>query len=577
VVVLAGTGGGQLPDSVAATMEREMGLMGITRATQGSGTAIDGKTPRQILRDPNVAVVIVQAAIPPGMPANATFDVYVKALNATSLEGGMLWTTELRFGEPAVFGAAQQRTVAKARGPIFVNPFAEKGQEALGQTREVGRVLDGGWVTSPQPIVLTLTNSSWGRARAIVSAINSRFPAGPGDVGDTARGRSASTIEVRVPRRYRQQPGEFLALVQSLHMDQQFPEQHARRWAEGLRVEPGLAEELSWCLEGVGTKAIPFLNDLYSSAELAPRMAALRAGARLNDPRAAEGLQELALNGSGAIRIRAIELLGEVDGGPRVDMTLRELAAHPELVTRVAAYESLCKRAERDQIQRRVRFQEANPQAERISITRMEVLARAELPRRNVQGIERYAMEGKFLLDVVRFGEPMVYVTQQGQPRIVVFGAEAGLVRPMVASAWGDRLMLKAEQSGPIQVRYSPPGVLGSYTGAVDGDLVSLVRFLAHKPSPEDQSPGLDLSYSDVVGALSALSESGSVRGAFATEQNKLRAQILAASAGRENVERPEKPGDEPIVLVQTPAVIEQGPALKEGPRVVPIEAPPKK
>jgi hypothetical protein len=575
VVGLAGTGGGQLPDNVAATMEREMGLNGVSRSAD-ERSPLAGKTPRQVLRDHNVAVVIVQAAIPPGLPANAAFDVYVKALNATSLEGGTLWTTDLRFGPPAVFGAAQQRTVAKAWGPIFVNPFSERGREGEGPRAEVGRVLEGGWVSEPQPIVLTLQSPSWARARAMVSAINSRFPAGPGDPGDAARGRSASTIELRVPRRYRRSAEEFVRLVQHLHIDQQAPEQHARRWAEGLRTDPGLAEDLSWCLEALGPKATPFLADLYGSSELAPRMAALRAGARLGDPRAAEAIQEVARTGTGGPRLRAIELLGECTGGPRLDVALRELVAQPELSVRIAAYESLCRRAEREYVERLERREEANPHGLRLSITRKELLARWDLPRRNVQGIQRHPVEGKFLLDAVPVGDPLIYVTQQGLPRIVVLGRDADLVRPLVASAWDNRLLIKADSQGPIAVVYRPPGSLGSLRGEVEGGLLELIAYLAHKPRPEAPDAGLDLSYSDVVGALAVLNKAQVVRGAFATEQDKLGARVLAA--GREDVERPERLGDEPIIVNPTPAVAGTGaPKPADPPRIVPIEAPAKK
>lgn len=576
VVGLSGTGGGQLPDNVASTMEREMGLMGIGKSANAGGS-LEGKTPRQVLRDPNVAVVIVQAAIPPGAPANARFDVYVKALNASSLEGGTLWTTNLRFGDPAVFGAAQQRSVAKARGAIFINPFAEEGREQQGLTRDVGRVLDGGWVTEPQPIVLTLDNASWSRARGIVSAVNSRFPEGPGDPGPAARGRSQSVVEVRVPRRYRTNPRDFVSLVQHLAIDQQFPEQMAKRWAEGLKAEPGLADDLAWCLEGIGTKATPFLADLYDYPEIVPRMAALQAGARLGDPRAAEGLTELAVTGGGSVKLRAIELLGELDGSPRVDVALRDLVAQPELAVRVTAYESLVTRAERSAAGRIRARQDENPDGVRISPTAVELLAQAAIPKRNMQGLERRIQDGKFILDIMPFGEPLIYVTQQGQPRIVLLGEQNDLVRPMIATAWSNRLMVQADEGGPVQVRYSPAGTIGAVTGTVNGGLVDLIEFLARKPAGGEQVTGFNMSYSEVVGALSAVSESRGTRAAFATEQNRLRAAVLAATSGRERVERPEKPGDEPIVIFRQPTVIDSQPTTPSAPKIVPIEGPTKK
>ena len=189
VVGLNGTGGDVLPDSIRTTMEREMGLLGIGKAGDYRGTAIDGVTPQQLLRDKSVAVVLVQAAIPPGSPAGANFDCYVRAINASSLEGGNLWTTELRIGDASTFGQVQTRGLARARGPVFINPFSEPGREDTGVSRLVGRVLDGGVVTNPLQIGMTLNTPSFQLVRSVTSAINSRFPEQPGDGGPVARGQ----------------------------------------------------------------------------------------------------------------------------------------------------------------------------------------------------------------------------------------------------------------------------------------------------------------------------------------------------------------------------------------------------
>jgi hypothetical protein len=168
----------------------------------------------------------------------------------------------------------------------------------------------------------------------------------------------------------------------------------------------------------------------------------------------------------------------------------------------------------------------------------------------------------------------MIYVTQQHQPRIVLFGVDQSLVRPMVASVWGDRLMLMAEAQGPIRIRYTATGGGSASEHTVEGGLISLIDFMARKATPEDPRPGLDLSYSDVVGVLASLTNSRVTRAAFATEQNKLRAQILAAAAGREQVERPEKPGDEPVLLNQPMALETPGDKPSATPKVIPIEPP---
>ncbi|GJQ29844.1 MAG: hypothetical protein HBSAPP03_17280 [Phycisphaerae bacterium] len=575
VVGLNGTGGDILPEGVAATMEREMGLMGVGTKDAFRGTALEGKSPREVLRDRNTAVVVVQAAIPPGMPANATFDLVVRALNATSLEGGTLWTTQLRLGGASVFGGVQARVLGKARGPIFINPFAERGREQEGVTRTAGRVLDGGWVTDPFDIELVLDSNSHARARAVVSAINGRFPQGPGDPVQTARGRtvneSGGSIALHIPRRYRTQPGEFLELVSHLSIDPSFPEQQAKRLVEGVKAEPALAEDASWCLEAIGARALPMIRELYEYPELAPRMAGLKAGARLNDALAAGPLKEIARTGQGTVRTKAVELLGQLDGGPTVDLALQELLSEP-LTVRVAAYEALAARVTRMQVRRLQQSLGAAGDAVRVSPTRLEVMAQERWPRRNFQGLERRQVGGKFFLDLVPFGEPLVYVTQQGQPRIVLFGADQSLKRPAVVSAWDDRLTILTEEgTTAVRVRHVPTTGGAAVERVVQADLVALIEYMAKDASPEDTSAGLGLSYSDVVGALSALVKGGMTSASLSTEQDKLRGMIASAAASQDAVERPEKPGDEPIVLQTAPGRVPTEDAATPRPKIVPI------
>ncbi len=343
-----------------------MGCMGISSTTNMPGSPLHRKTAREVLKDPRTAVVIVQAAIPPGAPAGARFDVYVNAVNATSLEGGQLWTTNLRIGETVLFGQAQAREIASARGAIFINPFATTQTDQATPSQTSGRVLDGGWVTNPLQIEMVPDTASHSRVASMKSAINSRLPKGPGDPGETARGKTTSDINsgpsvvLRVPRRYADRADEFLAIVKHLPINDSAPEMLARRYTEALKREPALANELAWCLEALGDKALPFTRGLYDYAEVIPRLAALRVGARLGDPLAAAPLIELASKGNGLEQLDAIALLAEIPGTPRIDLTLRNLLSEKELLVRIAAYETLAKRAEN------VRTREAAGRAERL-------------------------------------------------------------------------------------------------------------------------------------------------------------------------------------------------------------------
>lgn len=569
VVGLNGTGGQVLNESVAATMEREMALQGVGRSGMFDGTPFAGMTPRQLLEHPDTAVVIVQAAIPPGSPQGSSFDVYVRALNATSLEGARLWTTDLRLGQATAFGGRQTRKIGQARGQIFVNPFAEPGRELAGVTRTVGRVLDGGVVTDALDVEILLDNPSHARARIMVSAINSRFPRRSGEE-NVARGRNDQSIALTIPPRYADRPGEFIELVRHLPLDQSLPQVFARRYTQTLVDEPYLGNEMSWALQALGEPALPFIRDLYTHADMVPRLAALRAGARLGDPRAAPYLKEIAEDGPPDLRTDAIGLLARIDGGPTVDETLRALLAEDALTVRVAAYEALAARAERAQRERLIAYEKyGEGSSGRMSLSRIDAISRLVLPAGTIYGVARAPIAGKFLLDRVPIGDPLIYVTQQGTPRIALFGDFLSLKKPMFVTAWSDRFMLASDGQGePVRLYYraaEPPARVGEPdVGRIGRDrrvaqvsldsapetLPDLIDFLARTPSPEDQRPGLGMSYSEVVGVLYEIQRSGAVLASFSTERDRLLAELLSADQETRIEMRPEGPEDDRELLI---------------------------
>ncbi len=583
VVGLNDTGGKPLPDRIQAHMERELALNGVSGSLQAPGTALHHKTPKEVLRDPRVGVVTVRAAVPPGTPKGARFDVFVEAVNASSLEGGLLYSTALHLGEPTVFGSAQTQTVGYARGPVFINPFAEGDGARAGVTETSGRILDGGWMTNPLGILMVPDVPSHARAASMVSAINSRIPERPGDHAKAASGKTTPGVNagpgivLRVPWRYRRSAGDFLNLVRHLSVDDSFPEQRARRYVEALKTDPDLAGDLAWCLEAIGERALPFVRELYDYAEPVPRLAALRAGARLGDPMAASHLEEIAAAGQGAYRPEAIELLAEIDASPKIDLTLTRLLGERELTVRVAAYEALARRAERVRLAR-LDEEASNPDSRLASVSpqHREVLARGYLPAGMMQGIRRKPVGEKFFLDVVPVGEPLIYVTQQGQPRIALFGAEVRLNHPALVTTWQDRLIIDAAQDGPgVSVLYRPDAASRAAASALPGDAIQdLVEYMAQRTTPEDPRPGLDLTYSQVVGALYALSTAGATGASFATERDRLNASILEASATQVRRDRPEKPGEPeaPVVIARPGAPAEKPGEEPFKPRIVPLE-----
>ncbi len=551
VVGLNGTGSSDVPDAVRIWLEREMTLRGVGQGTFGMGSV----SPNDLINDPNTAVVEVYASISPGAPAGSRFDVLVRALqgtSTTSLEGGKLWTTELRPGKPDVSGLSA-RSMAVAGGPIYINPFVDPASNDMsGIDRRTGRILHGGQMTQPLELMLVLDNPSHLRARAITSAINTKFPRGPMDRAETAKGRDEESVILSIPSAWSERPQEFIQLLRHTRIDNTFPEVWASRYVQALKDQPSLAMALGWCLQATGPQAIPELRKMYDYAEPIPRLTALRAGARLGDPLTADPLKELAKSGPMSMRADAMALLAELPSDPTVNSALRELLNADETTSRIAAYEALVERRD--------------------------------------PSVQRKPIEGKFNLDIVASKIPMIYVAQSGEPRVAIFGPELRIERPLLVFAWSDRLILTADSpTDPVRIMYKNYRTNEVIRSAVDDRVPKFVEYLGLTDTPETPGAGIGLTYSEVVGALYELSErQRAIPATFFGEQDRLQAELLAAAESAIGSPRPElSDGAIPVPTEEPPpAVVEKKP--EESPKtqapkpdrpsyVVPIAPPPGK
>ena len=288
VVNLAGTGSRDIPPTLRAHMLAEMARRGIGSATAG----LDHIKPEAMLDSPNTAIVIVEAVLPPGAVGKevrrglilpgTTFDVRVYAdprTGTTSLEGGTLYTTELRPG-PLTTGGRQAFTLAEARGPIFINPFADPdAMERDTIDRRTGVILGGGEATRDNPIKLRLATPSHARAEILQSSINAYFPREPGQKDDTARGESDESIAITVPPSYRENPDEFVELLRHATIRRSALEAVAQSVKRAVMQDPGAASTAAWRWTSMGQRALPIIRELYDYPEERPRLAALSAGA----------------------------------------------------------------------------------------------------------------------------------------------------------------------------------------------------------------------------------------------------------------------------------------------------------
>jgi flagellar basal body P-ring protein FlgI len=518
VVGLNDTGSRDIPPALRAHMLTEMARHGIGQQSAGLGHL----NPERMLDSPRTAVVIVEAVIPPGAVGRRAvqdvilegtkFDVRVYAdprTGTTSLEGGRLYTTPLRPVRPGeIFpplGSRQAAPLAEAGGPIFINPFAEPGAvESDAINRNVGRILQGGEVLKDMPIKLRLATPSHVRAEIIQNAINARFPQEPGQRDPTARGESDESIRINVPPSFSNKTDEFVDLLRHTTIRQSGVEAVANSIKRLLLNDPSYAYDAAWRWHALGPRALPMIRDLYDHPQELPRMAALRAGAKLEDPLVVKHLIDMTKNDSAESRRQAVSLLRDMQLDPRIDTALRGLLDDADIDVRLAAYEALIQRAD--------------------------------------PFIDRHTVDDKFVLDVIDSETPMIYITQVGRPRVAVFGRDLALDRPLLVDAWSGRFIVKAEEGEEkVEVYYRPENGGERLIQETDPRLEEFVQFLGHETTIEQPDPGLGLSYGETVGALYRIWREEGIQADFKAEQDRVLAAIIRQQQQQTGTEeRPE-------------------------------------
>ena len=506
VVGLRGTGSRDMPAPVRSWMIQEMSRRGVGNAATGFGDV----SPEAMLNSDDTAVVIVEGVIPPGGVEDQHFDVRVYSAPGTStssLEGGRLYTTILRPG-PLQTGSRQASDLAFARGPIFINPFAlpdGNGRDIV--DRLTGRILDGGTITESMPLKLRMAVTSHSRAARIQNAINSRYPREPGQTDETARGRSGDEIQVIVPPSFHGNTDDFVELIKHTALRPEAAESISLAIKRSVLANPGYATVARWRWQSVGPKAIPVLQDLYDYPEEGPRLAALTAGASLDDAACTSDLIDMAQNASPKAQLAVIDLLADMGPNPAIEVGLRPLLDHEDVNVRLAVFETLEKR--RDPI----------------------VLA--------------YDIDEKFTLNLVPSDSPMIYVAQTGEPRIVLFGKVLEVERPMFLEAWTDRLLLKADAGNDeLEVFFRETDGVPPQTDMVSPEVAELIAYMGHQSTIEAPAPGIGLSYGETIGAIHQLWRAGFISADFKAEQDRVLSAIRMAAQEEEEEDRPEFDAD---------------------------------
>ena len=466
-------------------------------------------TPAQIIDDLDTAVVAVQGEIPAAATAGTRFGVTVEALPGTqtrSLEGGRLYTCQLSmFRTIDASSSIPGKNLARAAGPVFINPFAGEDSSVSEVNLRRGYLLGGGITSEDRRVHLILGMPSYQRARAIMRRINERFPATP----KIADALSPAKIRIRIPKEYDDNPAHFLGIVRHLYFstEQMFIEQRLQALAEEMRSEEAPLAEICLSFEGIGRTAWATLRQLYAGPQDEITYYAAVAGVRTGDDLAVEVLARHARTADSLYQLPAIAALGSSVRVRRVSGPLLALLDDEDPRIRVAAYEAL--RSRHDPAIRSVVVGEDN-----------------------------------FLLDRVPSSGPnLIYAKRTGTPRVALFGDQITCEPPVFYRHRDESITINALASdteltlirrSPFSGAVSPP--LSSGTAIAD-----LLEMLGQDPkiTADGDVFGLGLSYSTVVSTLYELCEQGTINAKFMLEQPSVTAIFgPIRNAGRPESER---------------------------------------
>ncbi len=508
VAGLPGTGSSQCPETLRkkimetmAKYEHLYGPKGV-KTFFSAGSIIDSK---------NTAVVKVQGYIPGGALVGERFDLFVKALPdtaTTSLEGGRLYTTELRIFAGEYGKVITSKVLAKGYGNIFVNPFEEKKNKhsPFITLKRSGYVLNGGINLEERPFYLILYQPSYASARAIEQKINALFGPPPDrPLFKTAMAMTPSKIKLHVPYNYRDQREHFLELVKNLYVrsDPGYIQRRARMLVEQI-VEPyANSKAISYAWEAMGRTILPLIQPLYNHSNLKAAFYSARAGARLGDSLAIERLGKFVFDKNSEFRMQAIKTLGFCRRY-QAKQILRKLLDDSDVIIRLEAYKGL------------IRFGD-------IAITSI------------------YVGEDNFRLDLVKsHGNKLVYVTRSGDPKVVLFG-DIRIEPPVFYShkSVGSIIITANSNDKYLTVIRETPSKKSSGKIKASLNLDELLVLLGNDPAIDKKTGrvlGLGVTYSSVVAMLYHMCQDGSIPAAF-----KLQDLTREFETGEISEGRPEK------------------------------------
>lgn len=281
----------------------------------------DVPNPNQILKSPNTALVIVQAAIPPLAKKGERFDVDVRLLGddrSSSLNGG--WLMPCYLTEQAMVpgaGILKGGQLARAEGPIMITASDEDSASISALMRR-GKILGGGAFLKEDRVMHLYLNSDFQSVRnayRIATRVGERFYTY--DEANIrvplAEAKTDAKIELKIVPRYKDNYPRYLQVIRHIAFQENPVARRVRMQKLRDRLNnPVTSEEAALELEAIGPEAIPILKTGLENRALEVRFHSAMALAYMEDPSGLKHLDEAART-EPAFRIYALAAMAAID------------------------------------------------------------------------------------------------------------------------------------------------------------------------------------------------------------------------------------------------------------------------
>ena len=430
--------------------------------------------PERIISNHNTAVVLLRAIMPTAISKNRYFDVRVVAhpdTQTTSLEGGRLWSAELK--RAGRLGIAT-KALATVKGPVFIDTIGP-----LEVDKKAGYILAGGRVLDEYKVRVGLVRPDFRTAAVIRDRLNERF------VDGTAKALSDSLIELKVPAKYKEQKQRFISIVKAMYLVER-PEITVIRIETLVESLCGSQdkEQSESALEAIGNKCLTKLAGVVNSSDEEVRLRAGRVMLNLGSDRGLETLRTIAMNKGSAYRIEALEAITLAASRNDAATISRRLLRDANLEIRLAVYENL---------------------------RRLDDVA-----------IMQTLVAGDFYLEqITQARYKTIFVSRSGQPRIVLFGAPIRCRDDIFVQSSDGTVTINARpgekhvsiiRSLPQRPDIPPIQLKSSF------ELSDIIETLCESAIVKEGSvvrPGLNVSYTNAIYILKQMCEKGMVEAEF--------------------------------------------------------------